>query len=209
MFNITNMPLPSKQDRSQDLFFSYPQKKWSFGEILKEAGISRPNAAKWLSRLEKRKLVSHIKEKGEFPYFIARESAEYENEKRAFALEKLYASGLLSFIYKEKVDVCVLFGSYSRSDWNAFSDVDLFILGNIQKHRFFPYEQKLGREIHLFIYRNVPELMKINKGLWHNILEGYFLMGRLSDATQHIPHNPQKTLRAMRKRLGYYPVKEY
>ena len=62
MFNITNMPLPSKQDRVKDLFFSYPQKKWSFGEILKEAGISRPNAAKWLSRLEKRKLVSIILE---------------------------------------------------------------------------------------------------------------------------------------------------
>lgn len=170
-----------KRNNLLALFFNEPTKYWSFTEILKRADISRPQAAAWLKKLAAEELIIRVKKRKKMPYYLANYTApKYKMKKRVFALEQLEQSGLLAQLDSlPEAQAVYLFGSLSRWDWHTKSDVDIFIYGNEEGLDIFPYEQKLGREIQLFICHNNKELEHFNPALLHNILKGYRVKGEL------------------------------
>ena len=160
-----------------ELFFNEPTKHWHFEEILKEAKISRPQAAHWLNVFVKESLIQKIKPKRKMPYYVSNYNhPNYQIKKKLFALQKMEHTGFLSHLTKLKAKTIIIFGSFSRWDWYKGSDIDLFIYGG-EEPDLSTYRQKLNREIQVFTAKTKQDLKKIHAGLLQNILEGYRVKG--------------------------------
>jgi predicted nucleotidyltransferase len=173
--------MESKEPQVLELFFNYPTKEWHFEEILKSSKIARSKVDRWLKKLIKEQLIQRIKPRGEMPHYIGyAESAEYHNRKMIYALEQLHKTGLLNHLSSlKKAKAVILFGSFSRSDWNQDSDIDIFIYGEPDGLKIAPYELKLHRDLELFICKNNDELKTYNEGLLKNIIRGHLIKGNL------------------------------
>lgn len=173
--------MESKENKIIELFFDNPTKEWHFEEIVKEAGIARSKADRWLKQLGKEHMIRRIKEKGSMPYYIADyDSSDYQNKKKLFALNRLYETGLLNHLSSlKKANAVILFGSFARSDWYKGSDIDLFIYGSPDGLKIADYETKLHRDIQLFICHDKNELSKLGGGLIRNIIKGNIIKGEL------------------------------
>ena len=136
---------------------------------------------KWLLKLTKEGIIRRVKEKGKMPYYTGDfEHPAYKNRKRIYALNKLYETGFLNHLLQLKAKTIILFGSFSRADWNTESDIDLFIYGDAKEFEQGKYEQKLGREIQTFTCKDSEECSKFNPALLRNILSGYLVKGNLN-----------------------------
>ncbi len=173
--------MKSKENKVYGLFFDNPTREWHFEEILKEAGITRSKAVKWLKKMIRAGIINRIKEKGRMPYYLADcESPSYQNRKRLFALDRFYETGFLNHLSSlEKARTVIIFGSFSRWDWYRDSDIDLFIYGDPAGIDIPKYELKLHRDIQLFVCHDKDELGKYGMGLIKNIIKGNLIKGEL------------------------------
>lgn len=171
----------NKEDLVLSLFFNEPTKHWHFEEVLRAAGISRPQAARWLKIFFNGGLVKRTKPRGKLPYYLGNwQHPSYQSRKRVFALNYFEEQGFLRHLAGlPKAKVVILFGSLSRWDWHTDSDIDIFIFGDSTGFDRIKYRVNLGREIETFICKDKEELRKIPQSLMRNIAEGYLIKGTL------------------------------
>ncbi|MBS3142541.1 nucleotidyltransferase domain-containing protein [Candidatus Woesearchaeota archaeon] len=182
------MGIQSKEERVLELFLNEPAKQWHFSRIAKTAKVSEPSANKWLRKLLEEKIIQRVKPKGKMPYFIGNfRHDNYRSKKKIYALQKLYESGLLAKLQALKnAKTIVIFGSFSRSDWNGQSDIDIFVLGDSEDLKFgmiwsgLGYQGK-GRELQVHSYNAVKDVRSIHSGLMKNVIKGYFVKGSIYD----------------------------
>ena len=181
------MASPSKEENVLKLILeTSPFKEWHFAEIVKEAGVTKLVANKWLKKYVSEGLLNHIKEKGKFPYFTVGSSNNiYYSLKRVYALEKLHLCGLIpKLLSLKEAKTIILFGSMIKGDWYKNSDIDIFIFGNISDFDKTVYELKLDKNIELHIFQNQEEIKEVETGLIKNIINGYVLKGQIQDFTE-------------------------
>ena len=173
----------SKETEMLELFFNYPTKQWHFKELEKRIKIAQSKIAKWLKRFQDKSLIKKIRPKGKMPYYISNyEKPAYRYKKRIFAFEKLYLSGLLSYLSSlENAKSIILFGSFSRSDWSKESDIDIFIYGEVSEIKIGKFEKLLHRDIQIFLCEDKNSLQKMGPGLIKNIIKGTTLKGTITD----------------------------
>ena len=182
MFNVSIMGKPSKESRIIELFFNEPSKHWHFKDIVRQGKISENRANYWLKQLLKEKIIIYIKPKGKMPYYIANfEHTNYKNKKKLYTLETFYETGFLNHLETLSADTIVIFGSFSRADWHAKSDIDLFIIGNDDELEKGKYENIFHRDIQLFTFKNSKEIKNINPYLINKIINGYFVKGEVQN----------------------------
>ena len=171
-----------KDELMLDLFFNESTKHWHFEEILNTVKISRPQAARWLRKFIKERIVKRIKPQSKMPYYVGNyESFTYQARKRLFALNELEKTGFLSHLSSlPKAQAVIMFGSMSRWDWSKESDIDLFVYGDPEGFDKGAFRAKLGREIETFVCKNKEELQKFKPALLRNIVEGYLIKGTLN-----------------------------
>ena len=171
----------SKQNHILELFFN-SSRQWHFEELLREAGISRPQLVKWLKHLRKKGIIKRIKKKCKMPYYVQdSQSPSFISLKKLYGYQKIAESGLLEHIITLKdIKVAVLFGSFSRSDWYKDSDIDIFIYGNDRDLNTGKYEVKLKRDIQIHKAGTKEDLKKMDKLLPY-IFSGEFVKGSLQD----------------------------
>ncbi|MFH1211874.1 MAG: nucleotidyltransferase domain-containing protein [Candidatus Woesearchaeota archaeon] len=173
--------MKSKEKEILELIFN-STKQWHFTELLEAVKIGRPQLARWLALLEKEKIIKRIKRKGKMPYYVHNfEAPEFKIRKKMHAYEKLYKSGLLGHLASLKgAKTVILFGSFSREDWYADSDIDLFIYGSDSGLKKAFFESKLGRAIQVHSAKNNKDIQKISKLLPY-IISGNFIKGSVAD----------------------------
>lgn len=172
----------SKEENILNLFFEYPSKHWHFEDILKEAKISRPQASLWLKKFIKEELIKKLEPENKNPYYVGNyESPNYQNNKRLYSLENLNKTGFLRHLLElPKARTIILFGSLSRWDWYKDSDIDLFILGDLEGFKEGEFSRKLHRDIQIFSFKSKKDLKDLNPGLLRNIISGYRVKGNLN-----------------------------
>lgn len=183
----------NKEQNILSLFYNEPMKRWHFEDILREASISRPQAFRWLKKLQKEQLIKRIKPRGKNPFYQANYShPSYQVKKRLAALQQLEASGFLTHIASlPKVKAAFLFGSFSRWDWDKQSDIDLFIYGDKEDFNYGKYRRALHREIQLVNCSGEQELKSMPPALWQNIIQGYRIKGT---PPKEIHHEERKNI---------------
>lgn len=178
------MATPSKEDQVVRLFMeNSPLRQWHFGEVVREVGITRAAANKWLRNLMNEGFLRQVKEKGRFPYFTCgSNNLAYQSRKRIYALEQLHSSGLASHLAGlKKAKAVIIFGSIARGDWYKDSDIDIFIYGSPEGIKKHEYEQKLRRKIELHTFESKEDIKSVRTGLINNIINGYIIKGQVQD----------------------------
>lgn len=109
------------------LLSNYPNREFFCRQIAKKLNISVGGASQTLKKLEKRRLIKSEKQGNMKFYRIIAESPAVRQYKINFTINKID-----SFIKKLKPKSLeiVLFGSASRGEQTAGSDIDLFVLTN-------------------------------------------------------------------------------
>ncbi len=177
--------MKSKEKDILELFFNYPTKEWHFEDICHHGKIARSKADRWIKRFMREHLILRIKKKGKMPYYLSNyDSPSYKNRKKLFAYEQLYESGFLNHLLElPQARTIILFGSFNRSDWYNKSDIDVFIYGKPEGLHLAKYEQKLKREIQLFVCDDKKTLERFGSGFLYNIFKGNILKGDLDFVT--------------------------
>ncbi|MDI6737642.1 MAG: nucleotidyltransferase domain-containing protein [Nanoarchaeota archaeon] len=158
------------------LFFSESLRRWHFEDIVKESGMSRGRVNYFLRQLLRENFIKRVKSRGRMPFYQAsRESPGFRTEKRVYGLMLLEQSGLLRHISgNSDIKTAIIFGSFSRGDWNKSSDIDLFIYGDDANFDKAGFEKKTSREIQLFSFKSAREMKRqLDFSLLPNIARGF------------------------------------
>ena len=110
---------------------------------------------------------------------LNRENYRAVQLKRVENLRALYLSGCVDFLAETYAGATIiLFGSYSRGEDTASSDIDIGVFeAKEKKINLASYEKQLARPIRLMV---VTSLDKLSKEFKENILNGIVLIGGIT-----------------------------
>ena len=151
-----------------ELFFEYPNRKFTVREISSLVKIPRATAHKRLAELKGQDLVTKNNQAGEDLLF--------RTKIINYFVERIVGSGLIEEVVSKLNPSCIiLFGSIRKGDSVKESDIDLFIESsakiNIDLRK---YEKKLKHKIQLFVESNMN---KLSHHLFNNVVNGIKLYG--------------------------------
>lgn len=170
--------MESKRQQVLEAMFNTP-KIWTFTELLGKSGVSRPQLAMHLKRLQKERVVTRRKPRGHAPEYEIRMDEKVKQRKALLAQQRLHECGLMDALAESSAKVAIVFGSYSRWDWYDDSDVDVFLYGEGEES-FEQYERRLKRAVQVHQAKDKEELVRMEHLLPH-ILQGIFVKGSVND----------------------------
>ena len=142
--------------------------------------VSQPAISKALPFLKKEGLIKleKCKESKQLKIELNRENQRVLGLKRSENLKMFYESKIVQFLEdKFPGAVIILFGSYSFGDDYYNSDIDVAIVGCVEKDlNLEKFEKLLGKEIRINFYDNFKE---IHENLRSSIFNGIVLVGEI------------------------------
>lgn len=178
MVNIYKLKLTNLQQGILRLLFVRAGTSLNQRQISKILEVTQPAVMKALPALEKESLVKaqQDKETKRWSIELNRDHHKVMQLKRADNLKQIYESGLADFMEKEFAGAAIiLFGSYSRGEDIANSDIDIAVVGRKDKYiDVTNYEKLLERRININFY---DSFKKIHKHLKENLCNGITLIG--------------------------------
>lgn len=170
----------STLEKTLQVFFINPTKKFSLKELSEKIGIAHTSIKRELSTLSREKLISidlEVKGKRKFPLYFANLSEKFLYLKKLYNELELKNSNLVEFLSKKFApNSIILFGSYSRGEDSEESDIDLFVESKFEGVDLRKYEKILQRKINLLFKEDI-NLFK--KEILNNLLNGTILYGTI------------------------------
>lgn len=160
-----------KWDKLLRVLFEYPQEKFTVRELAKRTKIPPSSLQRYLMKLRKLQVINK-----ENTLVL---SSYVRYVKMSFFVEQMYISGLVQYLEQElQASTIILFGSIRKGEYDAESDVDIFV-ASVKKIKLdlSVYEKALGHPIQLFIEENI---YKLPERLRNNVLNGIKLQGYFS-----------------------------
>ena len=157
-------------------FFEDCYRRINVREYSKLMGISPPTASKVLDSYYSESLLLKEKFRNYLMFYANKDSEQFTDLSRTYWSIKL----------KELVDIMeknitapaiVLFGSLSKAEAKADSDIDLAVFAYKKEFKTELFEKKLKRKIEIFWFTSLKDIK--NKELANNIINGYVLKGHL------------------------------
>lgn len=157
-----------KWDKILELFYEYPNHKFTVREISKKTKIPSSSVQRYLQELKKKGFITKENRVNTTPYL--------KFQKALFLINKLYQTGLIEYLEKTfHPSAIILFGSIRKGEYDSESDIDIFVettkKADIKLERF---NKKLGHKIELFIHKNIHELPP---ELFNSVINGIKLSG--------------------------------
>jgi len=163
-------------DKIKELFFNETLRRWHFEDIINESGISRERVNYFLKELLREGFIKRIKPRYKMPYYLTnRNFRRFRSEKKIYGIRIIEQSGLFEHLNSlDNIKTAILFGSFSRGNWNKSSDIDLFLYGDDKDFDKGIFEKKIKREIQLFSYKDIKKMKKeLDPKLFQNIVKGF------------------------------------
>lgn len=163
-------------------FFENPEKGFQIREVSRLIKINHTTIRQYLNKLAKEKYLI-IKKEGTYKNYFSNPSKKYLNLKLFYNLENIRQSNLIELIEKEfDFPTIILFGSYSKAQNSANSDIDICIISEIKKEpNLEKYEKLLNKKIqmHLINKKTINSMKLKNPYLLNSICNGIVLSGEL------------------------------
>lgn len=164
-------------------FFEDPTGEFHIRELGRLTKLNHMTVRAYLNKFVKQDLISRKKSKLYISYSANISNKKFLNLKLYYNLEKLRESKIIEDLESTyDYPVVVLFGSYATTTNTKDSDIDLFILTDIQKYfSLEKYEKVLNRKvsIHKFTEKEFQNIKIKNPELLNNIINGIGLSGKL------------------------------
>ncbi len=178
MINLYKLKLTILQQEIIRLFFIKANNSLNQRRIANLLEVSPPAVMKALPGLTKQGyvIVEQDKESKRLSIKLNRENPKILQLKRTDNLKQIYESGLAEHIEnKFPGTTIILFGSYSRGEDTASSDIDMAVIGSKEKSLEVEiFEKMLERKINIVFFKSFHS---INKHLKENILNGISIVG--------------------------------
>jgi predicted nucleotidyltransferase len=164
------------------VFFYNPLPKgigFQLREISRKIKLAPKSVSIYLKALEKEGLILKGKHRFlNYPiYYANRDSEMFKLYKKLDMIVSMKETGLLDYLYDNLMpEVIILFGSASKGEDTAESDVDLFVQSRETKLELKKFESLLNRRISIFFSKDFKSL---SKELKNNVLNGVILKGYL------------------------------
>lgn len=178
MVNIFKLKLTNLQQEIMRLLFVRSGTSLNQRQLANFLEVSSPAIMKALPELAEGNLIKikQDKETKRWSIELNRDNPKIMQLKRADNLKLVYETGLADFLEKEFAGATIiLFGSYSRGEDTANSDIDLAVIGRKDKLMDLKkYEKELERQININFYSSFKD---IHKHLKENLCNGIVLIG--------------------------------
>jgi predicted nucleotidyltransferase len=148
------------------LFLLNPGKEFYIREIERLTGRNISIVRKELARLESFGLIKSIPRGKQLYYMVNQDFFLYEDMQRII----LKTEGVSRYLRErfsdlEKIECMFIYGSFASGKANASSDIDLFIVGDVEEDRLIPLinecEKTIQREINYTLVRREELLMRM------------------------------------------------
>jgi len=151
------------EEKILDLYYEFPEKKFTVRSISKLTNIPKSTVHKKLNNLN---------------VLLEKNKSLFKIKKVNYFTEKLFEIGLIDFLIKELNPSCIiLFGSLRKGDSTKESDIDLFVESFVNKKlNLTKFEKKIGHKIDLFVESNINNLQE---NLLNNVINGIKLFGSI------------------------------
>ena len=163
-------------------FFEEPNKEFYIRELARKLKTNHTKIRTHLNKLVKQEYLE-IKKDRVYTSYKAILNKKFLNLKTYYNLEKIRSSKIIGDLEKfYDFPTIVLFGSYAQAIDDQNSDIDIFILSNINKEfNTFKYKKILNRkiEIHLITKKDFENLKKNSKEFINSLCNGIVLSGQL------------------------------
>ncbi len=171
-----------KKDNLTRSFFEEPTREFGVREFARLHKIAPATASKELSVLCDQNLIVKRKERNVLLFKAKEDSQEYKDAKRAYSIQKIRASGILTYLDGALgIPIAVfLFGSYAKAENRPGSDIDLFVMTRTKRQiDVSAFEKKLKAPIQLFVHtpEEIDTLKTKNPHLLNNMINGVKLAG--------------------------------
>ena len=150
------------------IYYTNPDKEYYLRELERTLRLPVSMIQRELRNLEKTGVFAHRKQ-GNLVYYYLNKNYPLFDEFKSIISKTIGAQGLIKDVLN-KVDgikVAFLYGSFAKNEENADSDIDLFLVGNIDERKIVneinQLEKILKREINYTIYRPVEFHKKLQK----------------------------------------------
>jgi predicted nucleotidyltransferase len=172
------------------LYFTNPDKSYYLRELERELDIPVSMLRKELLSLEKSGIFSSSR-KANLSYYSLNKSYPLHDELKTIVFKTIGIKGLLIKTLSDikNIETAFIYGSYAKNQYNAKSDVDLFIIGNVDEDKLISkidkIEKDLKREINYSIYsrKDFEKKKRQKDGFIEDIIENpkIFLIGGKND----------------------------
>jgi len=155
-------------DKILELFFEFPNEKFTIRYIAKKTKIPKSTVHKYLKKLKSMDLITKDNQDSNKRFF--------KIKKINYFIEKIYTSGLIEHLNKFYVPSCIiLFGSFRKGDSVSSSDIDIFLETTKKKETSLKkFEEKLKHNIQIF---KETSINKLPPRLLNNVVNGIKLEG--------------------------------
>lgn len=139
------------------LYFTNPDREYYLRELERILGIPVSMVRKELLHLEQDGIFSS-KKQGNLTYFYLNKDYPLFEELKSIVDKTIGVQGLLRKTLQtiEKIEIAFIYGSYAKREESAASDIDLFIIGDINEDALVTVIRKaekiLKREINYGLY---------------------------------------------------------
>lgn len=158
-------------------FFEDCYRRINVREYAKLMSISPPTASKILDSYYSESLLLKEKFRNYIMFYANKDSKQFTDLSRIYWSIKL--KELVDIMEKKLIaPTIVLFGSLSKAETKADSDIDLAVFAHKKDLKTELFEKKLKRKVEIFWFRSIKDIK--NKELANNIINGYKLKGRFS-----------------------------
>ncbi|MDO8508164.1 MAG: nucleotidyltransferase domain-containing protein [Nanoarchaeota archaeon] len=158
------------------LFFEDCYRRINVREYSRLMGVSPPTASKILFNFEKEGILKRENDRNYILYYANKDSKDFLEFSRIYWRKKL--NELIGLFSKNLMSpTIILFGSLSKAEAKADSDIDIAIIGVKKKFNLENFERKLKRKIQIFWIDEIKTSK--NEELLNNILNGYVMEGKL------------------------------
>jgi predicted nucleotidyltransferase len=169
-------------DKLMEYFVKNPEKEFYVRELAKLVKKAPTTVSTYLKKYKKDGILESEHKFNHLLFKANTNSSKFKQLKLNYNINLLYASGLIEYIINEfnHPEAIVLFGSFSKAQNIANSDIDLLVITPLKKDlNLKKYEKILGHEIQLFVHsdKEIKKMREKNKGLVNKWINGIILDG--------------------------------
>lgn len=157
-------------------FFEDCYRRINVREYAKLTRISPPTASKLLESYYKHSILQKERYRNYIFFYANKTNRQFADLSKIYWCCKL--NKLADFLEKNLANpVITLFGSASKAEVTAESDIDLAVFAHKKELDIQKFESGIKRKVQLFWFASFKDIK--NKELANNIINGYILKGRL------------------------------
>ena len=174
--------LKNGQGEILNLMFSNPDKRYYLAEVAKILGKESANYQRYIEKMISDGILCEERI-GNMRFFWLNKDYQLYNEIKAMISKTIGIEAQLREIIEkiDTIETAFIFGSFATDKFNSGSDIDLFIIGEVNEDNFIEeitkLEMQISRDVNYHIYKKQELVEKFaNNSFMNNVFSNKMIL---------------------------------